>query len=364
MTTSKKKKTTSGPETRGRPRKTATPPTDVSGVLLRLQGMHDSLSPTARRIAQYITENPNDVVHMSVTELAERVSASEGSVVGLCQQIGLTGFQQLKIGIATDLVQPVQFIHEDLSAKDSPADVIDKIIHSDIQALRDTQSVLSPQSLQRAVEAILAAERVEIYGIGSAATIAEDAHYRMLRIGINSKVESDSHRQAISAALTGPNVTTITVSHSGSSQETIQATRLAKEAGAKRALPLPVSVPSHCALMKPAAERLAAAMNDVELKTPRYTVIQNVDAHAHADVETLRTRLVEQLYQPVRWTACVEAMIDLGAEVIIECGPGKVLTGLNKRVAKGAKGLAVNDPDSLSAALELAREAVDQQAND
>ncbi|MDR5905433.1 MULTISPECIES: ACP S-malonyltransferase [Halomonadaceae] len=130
-----------------------------------------------------------------------------------------------------------------------------------------------------------------------------------------------------------------------------------QEAGAKRALPLPVSVPSHCALMRPAAERLEAAMDAIELRAPRYTVVQNVDALAHADVDTLRTRLIEQLYRPVRWTACVEAMAAQGAEVFIECGPGKVLTGLNKRIARGSKGLAVNDPDSLSAALELAHEA-------
>ncbi|QJQ96379.1 MULTISPECIES: ACP S-malonyltransferase [Halomonadaceae] len=130
-----------------------------------------------------------------------------------------------------------------------------------------------------------------------------------------------------------------------------------QEAGAKRALPLPVSVPSHCALMRPAAERLAQALDAIELRAPRYTVLQNVDAMAHADIATLRTRLVEQLYQPVRWTSCVEAMIEQGAEVFIECGPGKVLTGLNKRIARGSKGLAVNDPDSLVAALELARES-------
>lgn len=131
-----------------------------------------------------------------------------------------------------------------------------------------------------------------------------------------------------------------------------------QEAGAKRAMPIPVSVPSHCDLMRPAAERLAVAMDEIELRPPRYTVFQNVDAEAHADVATLRTRLLEQLYQPVRWTSCIEAMTARGAEVFIECGPGKVLTGLNKRIARGSKGLAVNDPDSLSAGLELARDAV------
>ncbi|MCE8012227.1 ACP S-malonyltransferase [Billgrantia desiderata] len=139
-----------------------------------------------------------------------------------------------------------------------------------------------------------------------------------------------------------------------------RAIALCQEAGAKRAMPLPVSVPSHCDLMRPAAERLKAAMADLDMRAPRYTVYQNVDAQAHADVETLRTRLVEQLYQPVRWTSCVEAMVAGGAEVFIECGPGKVLTGLGKRIAKSSKGLAVNDPDSLEAALGLARETLGQ----
>ncbi|MCE9683550.1 ACP S-malonyltransferase [Halomonas alkalisoli] len=146
----------------------------------------------------------------------------------------------------------------------------------------------------------------------------------------------------------------------GSKAAVERAIVLCQGAGAKRAMPLPVSVPSHCALMQPAAEELKAAMAGLDMRPPRYTVYQNVDAQAHADVETLRTRLVEQLYQPVRWTSCVEAMVEGGAEVFIECGPGKVLTGLGKRIAKGSKGLAVNDPDSLGAALELAREAAAQ----
>ena len=204
----------------------------VNGVLARLAAMRPSLAPTGQRIADFIMANAADVVHMSVTEVSERVEASEGSVVGLCQQVGTTGFQQLKIALAQDLVQPIQLIHEDLKRQDNTATIIEKIFHSDIQALRDTLSVLDAAAMCKAAELIRSAERVEVYGIGSAAPIAEDIQYRMLRIGINCKVVADSHVQAISASLTDSKVATITVSHSGSTQETIAATRLAKESGA------------------------------------------------------------------------------------------------------------------------------------
>ena len=205
----------------------------VNGVLPRLVGMRASLAPTSQRIADYIIKHAADVVHMSVTEVAEQTQASEGSVVGLCQQIGARGFQQLKIALAQDLVQPVQFIHEDLRREDDVPTVVDKIFQSGAQALKDTLTVLDPAAMSSAVRILRAAERVEVYGIGSAAPIAEDAHYRMLRIGINCKVVVDSHVQAISASLTNPKVATLTVSHSGSTQETITATKLAKEVGAK-----------------------------------------------------------------------------------------------------------------------------------
>lgn len=205
----------------------------VSGVLARLERMRDSLAPTGQRIADYILQNAAEVVHMSVTEVAEAARASEGSVIGLCQQIGARGFQQLKLSLAQDLVQPIQFIHEDLKREDDAQTVIEKIFQSDMQALRDTLSVVDAKAMTRAVEILLAAERVEVYGVGSAAPIAEDAHYRMLRIGMNCKVVIDSHMQAISASLTNPKVAILTVSHSGSTQETVAATRLAKEAGAK-----------------------------------------------------------------------------------------------------------------------------------
>lgn len=205
---------------------------EFSGVIDRIRAIRKDLAPTAGRIADFIAQNAADVIHMSVTEVAERAEASEGSVIGFCQSIGARGFQQIKLSLARDLVQPVQFIHEDLSPSDSIASVVEKIFQSDMQALQDTQKALDITALSRAVEAIRKARRVEVFGVGSAATIAEDANYRLLRIGIESRASVDSHIQAITASLADPSIAVITVSHSGSSVETLTATRLAKEAGA------------------------------------------------------------------------------------------------------------------------------------
>ncbi len=125
---------------------------------------------------------------------------------------------------------------------------------------------------------------------------------------------------------------------------------LCKEAGAKRALPLPVSVPSHCALMKPAAEKLAVALQDIEFNTPAIPVINNVDVVTETDSDKIKQALVRQLYSPVRWTEGVQKMNEEGVEQLYEFGPGKVLTGLTKRIVKTLKATAVNDVASLEAA--------------
>ncbi|CAM3603023.1 ACP S-malonyltransferase [Rahnella victoriana] len=125
-----------------------------------------------------------------------------------------------------------------------------------------------------------------------------------------------------------------------------------KEAGAKRALPLPVSVPSHCALMKPAAEKMAVALENVTFSAPQYSVVNNVDVKIETSPEAIRSALVRQLYSPVRWTESVEFMAAQGVEHLLEVGPGKVLTGLTKRIVDTLTAAAVNDTASLAAALE------------
>ena len=127
---------------------------------------------------------------------------------------------------------------------------------------------------------------------------------------------------------------------------------LCKEAGAKRVLPLPVSVPSHCALMKDAAEKLAEEFNNVTFNVPTIPVVNNVDVAAESSVEAIKEALIKQLYSPVRWTETIQYLAQQGIDTAIEAGPGKVLQGLLKRIDKTISCQSVNDNTSLTKALE------------
>ncbi|MER2492139.1 ACP S-malonyltransferase [Catenovulum sediminis] len=126
-----------------------------------------------------------------------------------------------------------------------------------------------------------------------------------------------------------------------------KASELCKEAGAKRALPLPVSVPSHCALMQPAAEKLNAALQNIQLAEPQIAVVNNVDVKAEFTSEAIANALVRQLYCPVRWTETVQHLAANGITQLVEVGPGKVLNGLTKRIEKSLTAVSVNDTASL-----------------
>ncbi|MFV1973866.1 MAG: ACP S-malonyltransferase, partial [Thiohalobacterales bacterium] len=130
-----------------------------------------------------------------------------------------------------------------------------------------------------------------------------------------------------------------------------RAMELAKEQGAKRAVQLPVSVPSHCDLMQPAAERFAERLRATQFRSPGIPVIQNVDVVAHDSPDAIRDGLERQLYSPVQWVRTIESMAGRGVSRVIEAGPGKVLAGLCKRIDRSLAALPVYDPDTLAKAM-------------
>ncbi|HEY3859039.1 MAG TPA: ACP S-malonyltransferase [Gammaproteobacteria bacterium] len=173
-------------------------------------------------------------------------------------------------------------------------------------------------------------------------------------------LDDDSVRAACAEAAQGEVVEAVNFNAPG--QVVIAGTKAAveragevcKAKGAKRALPLPVSAPSHCALMKPAAERLAQKLATLDIQPPRIPVLHNVDVSAHAKPDEIRAALKAQLYSPVRWVETVQKLARDGAVKQIEFGPGRVLAGLARRIDKSVEAYSVYDPTTLQAALAAA----------
>lgn len=271
----------------------------VDGVLSLLASMRPVMGPTSQRIADLILQRPNDVLGMSLTDVAETAKASEGLVIKLCQQLGMGGLQALKISLAQELVKPTQFIHEDLDPADDLTAVVQKVFGANIAALQDTLTVLNVDALARAVDILEAAERIELYGIGSAAPIVEDAHYRMMRIGLNTRVTLDSHLQAVSASLTDEKTAVITVSHSGSTRETLAATRLAKAAGAKTIV---ITGYSRSPILKFADVALQTMARETKFRTEAMTSRIAQLAIVDALVAALALRRHDQAVESIRQT--------------------------------------------------------------
>ncbi|MCP3906795.1 MAG: ACP S-malonyltransferase [Oceanicoccus sp.] len=130
-----------------------------------------------------------------------------------------------------------------------------------------------------------------------------------------------------------------------------QAIELLKEAGAKRAMPLPVSAPFHTSLMRPAGEKLAEKVAELAVSAPVIPVVHNVHAQTETDPEKIKALLVEQIYSPVKWTSCIQTMASAGISNTLECGPGKVLGGLSRRIDRSLTSFSIEDPAGLEKAI-------------
>ncbi|GAB5498287.1 MAG: ACP S-malonyltransferase [Pseudohongiellaceae bacterium] len=180
-------------------------------------------------------------------------------------------------------------------------------------------------------------------GTGKMAAIVGLENYQ-----INEICDEAEQHQVVSAAnFNSPGQTVI----AGDTEAVDRAIKLCKEAGAKRALPLNVSVPSHCDLMRPAAKQLAEILDSIEFSDPTIAVVQNYSAEICRDPEQIKQNLVKQLHEPVRWVDCVNVMHKAGIQRLVECGPGKVLCGLIKRIQPDLVCVGSDSPGSLDSAI-------------
>ncbi len=207
-------------------------PVNVPGCFIRIQGTYSSLRTAEQRVADFILKHAEELIYLTVTELAERTQTSESTVVRLCQKIGYKGYQEFKIMLARDLVGPAETVYEQIEPSDSLEALKTKVFQANAQALKDTIEVLSDDELGKAVHALGHARRVEIYGIGGSAPLAFDAYHKFMKLGICSTWLNDSDLMAMSSSLLDATDVVLGISHTGASRDVCDAMENAQNAGA------------------------------------------------------------------------------------------------------------------------------------
>lgn len=203
-----------------------------------IEAVAATLSPSTRRIADAIRENPSIVLENTISEVAVQCGTSEASVVRFCQAIGLSGYSQLKIRLATELGREfAQFggslsYGSDIAPTDSLQEMALKISALEILAIQETIGKLDFEALAKVVSALDLAERIILFGVGASHFIAEDLQHKLFRIGRNAFVLNDAHEASAGAVLLGPQTVAIGFSHMGETKETVKFLRVAGESGA------------------------------------------------------------------------------------------------------------------------------------
>lgn len=199
---------------------------------LRLRELAASLGDAERRVATFVVRHARRVPELSITELAERCGASEATVVRVCKRLGLRGYQELRIRLSAELATEQPQIAGEVRRGDGLEEACRKLFGAMGAALQETLRVLDRAALERVVERVASARRVDLYGVGASGVVALDAALKLLRVGVQAQAFTDPHLQATSAALLGRRDVAIGVSHSGSTKDTVEALRVARAAGA------------------------------------------------------------------------------------------------------------------------------------
>jgi len=213
-------------------------PTDIlrvqaTGCLARIRAHLPTLSPALRRVGEFVLARPEQAMPLSVQELAERIGVSEATLVRFTQALGYPGFRAFRLALFGErAASGAAIFHEDVDFKDDPLTIARKVLHSDIQAVAETLALLDATQFQLALDALHRARRIEVYGVGSSAPIAQDAYYRLLRIGLPAAAVTDAHVMAVSAAALTRRDVALVISHTGRTTETLNAAAKAAGAGA------------------------------------------------------------------------------------------------------------------------------------
>lgn len=203
-------------------------------VLTQLRAIYTQLSGKEQQIADYMLEHASQIIHLSITELADQCQVADATVFRLCRRLGFRGYQAFKIALASEVTNPKQTIHQEINLDDDDlGSIAEKIFTANMDTIRDTQQIIEKDELAKIVSCLEKANRIEFYGSGGSAVIAQDAYHKFMRTGIPCVHHADAHYQVMSASLLTQGAVVVGISHSGSNKDILEALRIAKKAGAK-----------------------------------------------------------------------------------------------------------------------------------
>ncbi len=184
------------------------------------------------KVAEYVLQKADEVIHFSVSQLAEQAKVSDPTVIRFCRALGFKGFQDFKIHLAQSIIPPVRTIHESMNEQEEAPELVRKVFAANQDAIQSTLSTLDFATVQKAIEDLSRAEKIIFHGLAGSAAVAMDAHHKFFRIGIPCEWYSDTHMAIMAGAMMRPGQVFVAISHSGSTHDVIESVQAAKNAGA------------------------------------------------------------------------------------------------------------------------------------
>ena len=203
---------------------------DMEKISIKIKVSYPEMSKAEKRIADWLYENPNEILALSIVELAEKCQCSEATIVRFAKRLGLGGYQDLKISLAQESDTPIA--NTKINSGDTPYEIYEKVCNDIYCALERTKLSLDKEQIFSAAERLVNSKRIIVFGLGNSASVATDMSHKLLRAGCNSVAYSDNHMQVIAASHLTEKDVVIAISHSGSSKDIVDALKIAKDVGA------------------------------------------------------------------------------------------------------------------------------------
>ncbi len=205
---------------------------ETSDLQARIHSYLNSFTKAEKKVAEFVLQKTEDLMYLSITELAEKADVGETSVLRFCRKLGFKGYQDFKLSVAKESMNPVSEIDGEISENDAIEVTMQKITRNNINVIQETMSLLDPASLEKAVNAVWHADKVHFYGVGTSGITALDAKSKFMRIGFPVDAIADSHFQSMAAATLSDKDVAIGITVSGSTKDTIDSLKMARENGA------------------------------------------------------------------------------------------------------------------------------------